>query len=62
MYARYLVWLNWFNAELSLKRYWQRPRSQEVGEEGDCTYRYTVSTAMSLALRLAVIRVILMFR
>ena len=32
-----LVWLNEFNAELSLKRYWQGPRSQEVGEEGGCT-------------------------
>ena len=24
-----------FNAELSPKRYWRGPRSQEVGEEGD---------------------------
>ena len=30
-------WLNVFNAELSQKRYWWRLRSQEVGEEGDCT-------------------------
>ena len=28
-------WLNLFNAELSPKRYWREPRSQEVGEEGD---------------------------
>ena len=35
MYGRYLVWLNLFNAELSLKWNWRRPRSQEVGEEGD---------------------------
>ena len=26
-----------FNAELSLKKYWREPRSQEVGKEGDCT-------------------------
>ena len=24
-------WLNWFNAESSLKRYWRGPRSEEVG-------------------------------
>ena len=24
--------LNWFNAELPLKRYWRVPKSQEVGE------------------------------
>ena len=30
-------WLNLFNAELSPKRYWWGPRSQEVGEEGDYT-------------------------
>ena len=50
-YTRELVgWMNWFNAELSLKRYWRGPMSQEVGEtiprgrqylEGDCTYRET---------------------
>ena len=28
----WLGWLNWCNAELSLKRYWRGPRSQEVGE------------------------------
>ena len=27
-------WLDWFNAELSLKRYWRGPRSQEVGGSG----------------------------
>ena len=27
-------WLHWFNAELSPKRYWRGPKSQEVGEEG----------------------------
>ena len=30
-----LGWLNLFNTELSLKRYWQRTISKEVGEEGD---------------------------
>ena len=30
-------WLNLFNAELSPKRHWWGVRSQEVGEEGDCT-------------------------
>ena len=34
-----LVWFKLLNAELSPKRYWRRPRSQEVGEEGDCTER-----------------------
>ena len=29
--------VNWFHAELSRKRYWRGPKSQEVGEEGDCT-------------------------
>ena len=38
LYTRELVgWMNWFNAELSPKRYWRGPMSQEVGEEGDCT-------------------------
>ena len=31
-------WLNLFNAELSPKRFWRGPRSQEVGEEGDYIY------------------------
>ena len=26
--------VNWFNAELSPKRYWRGPRSQEVGGGG----------------------------
>ena len=30
-------WLNMFNAELSPKRYWWGPKSQEVGEEGGYT-------------------------
>ena len=35
----------------------------EVGEEGDYyTYRYSVTTTMTLALRWAVMRAILMFR
>ena len=29
--------LNLLNAKLSLNRYWQGPRSQEVGKEGDYT-------------------------
>ena len=35
-----VAWLNLFKlikAKLSAKRYWQGPRSQEVGEEGDYT-------------------------
>ena len=31
-------WLNLFNAELSQKRYWMGPRSQEVREEGERLY------------------------
>ena len=31
------IWLNMFNAELSLKRHRLEPRSQEVGEYGDYT-------------------------
>ena len=38
------------------------PRSQDAGEEGDCTYRYnTVTTRMIFALRWAAVRTILMF-
>ena len=33
----------------------------EVGGKGDCTYRYTVTTRMTPALRWAVMRAILMF-
>ena len=51
-------WLNLFNAELSLKRYWRAPRSQELGEEGDYTYRYTVTTSMTPALIWAAMRAI----
>ena len=29
--------LNLLNAKLSLNRYWQEPRSQEAGREGDYT-------------------------
>ena len=54
-------WLNVCNAELSLKRYCRGPKSQEVGEEGDCIYRYTVTTRMTPALRWAAMRAILMF-
>ena len=41
-------WINVLNTELSPKRYLQELRSQEVGEEGDCTYHYTVTTRMTL--------------
>ena len=40
------------NAELSPNRHWQGPRSQEVGEEGDYTYRYTVTTRMTPAFKM----------
>ena len=46
--------LNMFSAELSLERYWQGLRSQEVGEKGDNTYCYTVTARMVSALRQAV--------
>ena len=32
-----LSFVGLFNAELSPERCWRGPRSQEVGEEGDCT-------------------------
>ena len=51
-------WLNWFNAELSPKKYWWGPRSQEVGEEGGYTKRYTVTTKLAPALRWAAMRAI----
>ena len=41
------------NSELSPKRYWRGPRSQEVLEERDCNYSYTVTTRMTPALRWA---------
>ena len=37
------------------------PRSQEAGEEGDCTYRYTVTSRMTPAFRRAAMRTILVF-
>ena len=46
------AWLNLFNAaELSPKKYWRGPKSQEVGEVGDYTYRYTVTIRMTSVLR-----------
>ena len=33
--AIFCLFFNLFNAELSPKRYWQGPRSHNVGEEGD---------------------------
>ena len=60
----WLVWLNLFNVDLSLKRYWWERRSQEAGEEEDYnyyTYRYTVATRMTPALTGAAMRAILMF-
>ena len=51
-----------FNAELSPKKYWRGPKSQEVGEEGDYTYRYTVTTTMTPAFRWAATGAIVMFR
>ena len=53
--------VTYFNAELSPKRYWPGPRSQEVGEEGDYTWHYTVTTRMTPALRWAERRAILTF-
>ena len=45
-----LVWLKLFNAKLSLKTYWQRPRFQEMGQEGDCN-DHTVSTAKAVLMQ-----------
>ena len=56
-----VVWCNLFNAELSPKKFWRGPRSQETGKEGDCTYRYTATTRMTPALKWAAMRTILMF-
>ena len=33
----FYIGLHLFNTKLSPKSYWQGPRSQEVGEEGDFT-------------------------
>ena len=46
---------------VSPKRYRRGPRSQEAGEEGDYTYRYTVTTRMTPAVRRAAMRPIFMF-
>ena len=56
----WLVWLNWFNAEFSPKRFWRGPRSQEVGEEGG-DYSLHATTRMTPALRWSEMRAILMF-
>ena len=56
-----LVSLILFDVELSPKRYWRGPRSQKVGDRGHYTYRYTVTTTMTPALRWAAMRAILMF-
>ena len=53
--------LIWFNAELSPKCTGGGPRSQEVVEEGDSTYRYTVTTRMTPALRWPATRATFMF-
>ena len=37
LHGRVFGWLNLLNAELSSKRYWMGPTSQEVEEEGDYT-------------------------
>ena len=56
-------WLIWFSAKLSPQKLdWRGPRSQEVGEEWDYTYRYTVTTRMIPVLRQAATRAILMFQ
>ena len=54
-------WLNSFNAELSSERYWRGPRSQKMREEEEYTLHYTVTTRMTLALKWAATRAILMF-
>ena len=56
-YPAWLVgWVKLFNARLSPKKYKRWPRYQEVRQEGDCTYRYTVTTTMTPALRWAAIK------
>ena len=51
------------NTELSPKRYWRGPRSQEAGEEGDCMYtqRYTGTNRMPPGLRRVAVRAVLIF-
>ena len=39
----FVCFFNLFKAELSQKRYWQGPRSQELGEEGDFLLTATLS-------------------
>ena len=43
--------VDWFNAELTLEKYWRGPRLQEVGGGGDFTYRYSVNHQNDSALR-----------
>ena len=57
----FLVWLNWFDAELSPKKYWRGPKSQEMRVQGDYTQHETVTSRMAPALRWAAMRAILMF-
>ena len=54
-------WLIVFQAELSPRRYSLAPRSLEVGEEGDDTQHYTVTTEMTLVLIWAVMKAISIF-
>ena len=52
-----------FNIHTNHKAYYGRGEGgMEVGEEGDCSYRYTVTTRMIPALRWAAMRAILMFQ
>ena len=53
--------LNLFSAELSLKRYWRGPRSQEVGEK-ELYLTLNCHHQSDSALRWAVMIVVLMFQ
>ena len=55
------LWLNMFNTHLILERYWQGPKSQEVGEEGDCTLSPLEWFYIKMCRGDAAVKAILMF-
>ena len=57
-----LCQLDLFNADLFQKMCWRGPRSQEVGDEGDYTYYYTVTNRVISALRWAAVQAFLFGR
>ena len=56
------ILVNLFNADLSPKRFYRAPSSQEVGVEGDClTPNVKSTTRTTPALKWAAMRAVLMF-